>query len=285
MNNSSQDKTQKKLLENLIRAKWKTSGKSESFISYKVNLENYQNLNIEKIKLINNRNDIKILDFGCGEGGYVVAERIIGRKSFGTDIKPENIKISNVRRKCNRIETNIFSMIDKNGKTKFPDDYFDVITLFQVLEHVRPSDFDKVFREVKRILSPTGVAYFEIPNKIWPQEGHVLKHFVHWVPEGFRNMIYPIIFKSNKSMVQNNFLKSINYFSTPGWKKLLSKNFNNIYTPIKIIELLAYGPQYKFGRLKLLKNILRFIIYLLPKFIVIFLYKFFGPLSVFVVSK
>ena len=274
-----------KILENLIRSKWSTSGKNEDFISYKINLENYQSFNIEKIKLINNRKDIKILDFGCGEGGYVVAERINGRKSYGVDIKPENIRISNVRRRWNKIETNIFSMIDNNGKTKFPDDYFDVVTLFQVLEHVRPSDLDKVFDEVKRILSPTGIAYFEIPNKNWPQEGHVMMHFVHWVPERIRNILYPIIFKSNKMMAQNNFLKSINYFSTHGWKRLLSKKYNNIYTPVKIIDLLAYGPQYKFGKLKFLKSFLRFLIHLLPKFSVIFIYKFFGPLSVFVVKK
>lgn len=280
-----QNNKQKKLLENLIRSKWITTKKNEDFISYKINLENYQSFNIKKIQLINNRKDIKILDFGCGEGGYVVAERINGRKSFGVDIKPENIEISNARRRCNNIKDNIFSLIDKNGRTKFPDDYFDVVTLFQVLEHVKPADLDMVLNEVKRILSPTGLAYFEIPNKNWPQEGHVLMHFVHWVPERIRNITYPVIFKSNKMMVQNNFLKSINYFTTPGWNKLLSKNYKNIHTPIKIIQLLAYGPQYKFGRLKPLKNIFRFFILLLPKSFVIFLYKFFGPLSVFVIQK
>lgn len=284
-NKYSQNNSQKKILENLIRSKWTTSEKNEDFISYKINLENFQKFNIRKISLINNCNDIKILDFGCGEGGYVVAERINGRKAFGVDIKPENIRISDVRRKCNKIEVNIFSMIDKYGKTKFRDDYFDVITLFQVLEHVPPSELNNVFDEVRRILSPNGIVYFEIPNKYWPQEGHVTMHFVHWVPEKIRNFFYPIIFKSSSIMMKNNYLRSINYLSTPGWEKLISNKYPKISTPKKIIELLAYGPQYKFGSLKIIKNILRFLILLLPKFFVISFYKYFGPLSVFVVKK
>lgn len=58
------------------------------------------------------------------------------------------------------IEDRVFhAMLEK---ARFPDQYFDVVTLWQVLEHARRPAL--LFREVRRILKRDGIVYLALPN-------------------------------------------------------------------------------------------------------------------------
>lgn len=47
----------------------------------------------------------------------------------------------------------------------FPDNTFDLLTAFDVLEHIHPSEVSAVLAEFRRVMTPTGKALFTIANK------------------------------------------------------------------------------------------------------------------------
>ncbi len=98
--------------------------------------------------------DGRFLDIGCGSGKFMVLMQKLGMECFGVEtgkidgefVKKNNLKIYNTNLK------------DAN----FPDDYFDVISLSWVLEHIKnPLD---VFHEIKRILKPNGKIILSVPQ-------------------------------------------------------------------------------------------------------------------------
>ena len=97
--------------------------------------------------------DKKVLDIGCGGGDttYELCKR--GADVIGCDIadarKPEN------KSKFP------FNIIEKD-KLSFTDNSFDIITNFDVLEHVE-NDLNFI-NEMYRVLKPGGVAYVFTPN-------------------------------------------------------------------------------------------------------------------------
>lgn len=46
----------------------------------------------------------------------------------------------------------------------FPDNSFDLLTAFDVLEHIHPSEVTAVLTEFRRVMTPTGKALFTIAN-------------------------------------------------------------------------------------------------------------------------
>jgi len=99
-------------------------------------------------------NEVKFLDIGCGEG-FVIKEALNRNWiSFGCDIA-DNLP-SEMRGKFNYSKNNLID-------AKYPDDYFDVIYMDSVLEHV-PNPM-QVLREMARILKKNGSAYIAVPNE------------------------------------------------------------------------------------------------------------------------
>jgi SAM-dependent methyltransferase len=95
------------------------------------------------------------LDIGCGEGYTLLEAFNRGWDSYGLDIhdhRTEEIKKINSR----FIKGDLF-------KASFPDNYFDVVYLDSVLEHVNnPLEY---LTEINRILKNRGLIYIGVPNE------------------------------------------------------------------------------------------------------------------------
>jgi len=104
----------------------------------------------------------RVLDFGCGQGiETAYLHRLTGAQVFGIDVNQE----------FDLWARSIAGLINYDGEhVPFPDDFFDVVYSFHVLEHV--GELSKVLAEVRRVLKPEGVAYFGVPNK-----GRLLGYF------------------------------------------------------------------------------------------------------------
>lgn len=110
----------------------------------------------------------KLLDVGCATGDFpeAIEHYRPDLKIYGIDISKKAVNIARKRMKKGEFR------VASAEKLPYPDNYFDVVTCFDVLEHVQYPE--KAIREAHRVLKPGGLYHVYIPT-----EGNV------YTPEGF----------------------------------------------------------------------------------------------------
>ncbi|MEZ0394898.1 MAG: class I SAM-dependent methyltransferase [Anaerolineales bacterium] len=122
------------------------------------------------------RENPKILDYGCGAAQTVAAGRRQGLEIFGADIFYAGSNDRQVVEKSGLFGTIVREI--RNGRIDFPDGYFDFVFSNQVLEHVE--DLEGVLAEIRRVLKPDGRSVHLFPSRdVW-REGHCGIPFLHW---------------------------------------------------------------------------------------------------------
>ena len=98
----------------------------------------------------------RFLDIGCGEGTLAARVRSQFTEIHGIDISHETVQLA---QKAGIIASCVNL---NNDPVPYPDDYFDVVTALDVIEHV----FDpiKFLREIHRVLIPGGHTIITTPN-------------------------------------------------------------------------------------------------------------------------
>jgi 2-polyprenyl-3-methyl-5-hydroxy-6-metoxy-1,4-benzoquinol methylase len=102
-----------------------------------------------------NRRGTAILDVGCGSATLL---GLLKRQEFrvrGVDSSAEAAKIA-------KVENGVDVAVGSLEEAHFPDQSFDVVTLFHVMEHV--TNPRGVLAEVARVLKPNGVLVLQVPN-------------------------------------------------------------------------------------------------------------------------
>jgi ubiquinone/menaquinone biosynthesis C-methylase UbiE len=101
--------------------------------------------------------EAKYLDLGCNDGLETIKRaRVIQPKDiYGIEIIRKQAK------KAEKRDINVW-IGDLNKKWEYPNNYFDVITANQVIEHV--SDIDHFITEIKRVLKKGGYAIISTEN-------------------------------------------------------------------------------------------------------------------------
>ena len=99
-----------------------------------------------------------ILDIGCNDGyGTTILART-ARQVTGVDVSPRAIKAAKARPDAGEVD---FRLID-GASLPFPDSSFDLVTAFQVIEHV--DDVRPFLDEIRRVTAPDGTVLFTTPN-------------------------------------------------------------------------------------------------------------------------
>jgi len=98
----------------------------------------------------------RILDVGCASGIFVRIAHEAGWRATGVD--PSEPRIARGRAGCPTASFTVGVLEDLT----FPDGAFDVITLWDVLEHV--SSPIETLRRVRRLLAPGGWLFLSVPN-------------------------------------------------------------------------------------------------------------------------
>ena len=96
----------------------------------------------------------KLLDVGCGTGDRLDVFRSFGFETFGVEISGSAGYAAEIM-KLNVRKGDLF-------EAHFPDAFFDVITLYHVLEHTH--DPFSVCKEIARVLKEDGRVVIQVPN-------------------------------------------------------------------------------------------------------------------------
>jgi len=97
----------------------------------------------------NSSDDSKVLDWGCGDGAFINLLRAAGCHCFGID--------------AYKIESKDPCIFDTTiEEANFPDEFFDMITCFHVLEHL--ADPLNSIKRALRLVKTGGMVMVEVPN-------------------------------------------------------------------------------------------------------------------------
>lgn len=97
----------------------------------------------------------RVLDYGCGQAGYLIDFDSRGIKISGAEIAGHVVDA------CRKYGLDVRKVEDLN-RIPFDDEMFDVVYLTQVFEHLRnPHGF---MNELARVLKPNGTLYLAVPN-------------------------------------------------------------------------------------------------------------------------
>jgi len=128
-------------------------------------------LHTEKFLNTNNSSK-KLLDIGCGTGGFLRFARSRGIEVFGFDASRAQVahakkEMENVR--CAVTPEEYLEVLERK------DLQFDLVTMWDVLEHVRkPIDF---LISIRRLIRPGGCLFISIPNgraMFWKQKVYMI---------------------------------------------------------------------------------------------------------------
>jgi len=100
----------------------------------------------------------KILDIGCAYGYFLKLCEEIDCETYGIDISEYAINMAKQELK----KTKLFVHDVEKGLDMFRDNFFDLVTMFDVIEHLK-SPF-LVLKEIYRILKPAGKLIITTPN-------------------------------------------------------------------------------------------------------------------------
>ncbi|WP_088339973.1 class I SAM-dependent methyltransferase [Robiginitalea sediminis] len=128
-----------------------------------------------------------LLDIGAGTGAFMEASKRSGWKVWG--VEPN----AAARKRCKEKGLNVTSAV-----SQLPDQQFDCITLWHVLEHVQ--DLDGQLGWLESHLTDSGLAVIAVPNyrsldariygSFWAAYD-TPRHLWHFSPEGIRRTLEP----------------------------------------------------------------------------------------------
>lgn len=149
----------------------------------------------ERLRQINTfKTKGQLLDIGCAVGYFLETAKEEGWQSFG-------VEISSFASKYAR-DSGFDVFTGTLEEAKYPAQYFDVVTLWHVLEHME--DPSSCFQEIHRILKKSGLVAIEVPNigsrrykKLRENWGQLKphEHLYYFTPDVLRKMVERAGFK------------------------------------------------------------------------------------------
>lgn len=114
---------------------------------------------------------LRLLNVGCGTGGFNRAAEQAGAITRGADPDVEAVAIARARVPTGRL------LCAQAEWLPFPEGSFDIVYCFSTLEHV--ADARRALGEMVRVLRPEGALYLHTPSRWSCFEGH---YKVFWIP-------------------------------------------------------------------------------------------------------
>ena len=122
-------------------------------------LRKYAYIALEKIGKMNK--GLKVCDIGCGTGLFLKRVKQLKNDVYGYDINKYQSEYANKKNGLINV-TYAQSLSEYCKKRKIQKNFFDVITCFEVIEHIY--DVNTFLEEIRKYLKPGGVLLLSTPN-------------------------------------------------------------------------------------------------------------------------
>lgn len=201
-------------------------------------------------KTIGNLSKKRVLDVGCGNGFYAGEFSKMGADVTGVDYSQHAITFAK-----DRYPEIDFRIMSGYSLKDFADNEFDVVTLFDVIEHM--SDQSCVLDEIKRILKPSGflVVSTDADESVWlrPFVQSIIRRTEFFSKEGRAYKLIKQV-ESYRKQYRNYHSSHINELSSIELHDLLKKSGFSIKTksiyplvgvPVRDFFLKLLPPSYK----------------------------------------
>ena len=198
----------------------------------------------------NNKMGKKILDIGCGSGNYLAEVEKIGWDVYGIDPSDVAVNVAKGRGLKNIYKGDAI-------KLPFEDNFFDVISIFHVFEHV-PNP-QEVLNETKRVLKPGGILIIGVPNfsslgskiygKYWAGLSFPLHYFFYT-----QKTLGKVLTRSNFDVLSLNYSNLFSDIFTSSPESFLSPIFNYampayIRKFLSLVDFITGNIDYIFGNI------------------------------------
>ena len=104
----------------------------------------------------------RVLDIGCGFFPYFLTKTDFSEK-YGLDKGIDRELREDLRKRHDLALIDVD--LECSGRIPFAADFFDVVTMLAVLEHIEPTRVLRIVQEVERVLKPGGVFILTTPAK------------------------------------------------------------------------------------------------------------------------
>ena len=117
----------------------------------------------------------RVLEVGCGTGSSTVALAAHADFVLACDIHLPSINAARIRLTEDGFAHKVKFLHIQSGWSELVtrDEKFDIVVLYSVVEHMLPSERDKLFSNVWNLLRHNGkLVLYETPNRLWPKDQH-----------------------------------------------------------------------------------------------------------------
>jgi 2-polyprenyl-3-methyl-5-hydroxy-6-metoxy-1,4-benzoquinol methylase len=142
--------------------------------------------------------DTSVLDFGCGPGFLLEHFLAQGLRCYGIDSSPEIVRAVNSKFQ-HRPNWGGASVVSDPEATEAYGQ-FGLVTCIETIEHLPVGELENVLQQIKRLLTPTGIALFTTPHledlatgqiycPFCEAEYHRMQHIRSFSPTGLRSLL------------------------------------------------------------------------------------------------
>jgi len=190
-------------------------------------------------RLLASQSQGKLLDIGCGVGGFLDALKTQGLAQWEFyGLEPSENAAASARDKGYIIEESFL------GADHLEENSFDAIAMVSVLEHVR--DPRLALERLRQLLKPDGIVFIEVPSVLHPEltlTGYFsMEHIQHFSPGILANLFRDMgwVDMMNDPLIEDHGLRLIGSANLSKWeqKNTVSYTDNPAYTR-KVIKAYA----------------------------------------------
>lgn len=125
---------------------------------------------LSRYKKENGTTGKKLLDLGCGTGRHTKLATELDYETYAIDLSE-----TATEKTKQLIKSHGWIAEIKTGKTEnlpYPDNYFDIIISYGVLDHMKKQTIKKSIKEIKRTLKQNGQANLKLETNNSPEKKH-----------------------------------------------------------------------------------------------------------------